>query len=567
MKMSTAGETTVTTIMNKLISLPTEVVLEIRNFLYPKDHKFRKWLIDYNEFIPKENCWSWRNFLSVSNREEWRAVRRDAMIWSLNKHETKKYMEDAEFRAIINLRVDGTKQKIQLVIPDFSSCYSFTQLKTSIDTDCIGVISITRYQFSEFPSCRCVQTLTLKCVANLKKLGSYANLEVLELFGSSTLESIGKMEKLVCLSLDDIGSSCLFPLEQLISFQSLYDDKSFVTVQHRFLALQNLQLQNSHLNDGNSFPFASHGLGLKRLKSLSLRKYKNPNISGLENLTSLSIESVHTLLGKEEILPTLTKLKGNSYFLKDGLEYFPQLNEFHDENAPNNLTIDQLNQCLQLPIMRIGISNGPLRFPKSDLILGEQLRTFQISGLHCRSFQGINRGRYFDEVRLCGNGSLMDVSMFRNTRKVCIWGCSSITRIVALRNVPYLLIGMCDNIRDYSCLGSQHYLEVGYTSHLLDEHLNNFGKVRCLKIANCSRITRVDQLAHNLFINISDCDSLSEAAFYGFDYIAVKVTGCTKLTSVSVHGRIYSFHSNARRAAWNLENCTHVDVPNVNTRR
>jgi hypothetical protein len=109
--------------MNKLICLPIETVLEIRGFLYPNDRRFSTHLLSYNKFIENENCWSWRNFLSVSNCEEWRSNRKDAMIWSLNKYEIKKYMEDDSFRAKINLRVDGAKQKVQLILPDFS-CYS-----------------------------------------------------------------------------------------------------------------------------------------------------------------------------------------------------------------------------------------------------------------------------------------------------------------------------------------------------------------------------------------------------------------------------------------------------------
>jgi hypothetical protein len=101
--------------MNKLISLPIEAILEIRKFLYRAPIFSRK-LYDYNDFIEKENCWSWRNFLSVSNRQEWRAVRKHAMIWSLNRYETKKYLEDDVFRSNLDHLIMGSKQKMQLIL-------------------------------------------------------------------------------------------------------------------------------------------------------------------------------------------------------------------------------------------------------------------------------------------------------------------------------------------------------------------------------------------------------------------------------------------------------------------
>jgi hypothetical protein len=304
------------------------------------------------------------------------------MIWSLNKYEIKKYLEDGSFRASLIQQLNGPRRKIQLILP-YIIGFSPTHLRMALDTDHIGLISISNYTLTDFPACRSVQKLILRSFANrLSRLGSYESLHSLEITGCS-IERIGQMEKLLYLSVD-----CIF-----------------------------------------------------------------------------------------------------------------------------------------------------------------------------RSFQGIHPDRFFDEVRLCGNDFFEDILMFANTQKVCIWGCRSVTHIEALGNVPYLLIGMCFNIRDYSCLGAQHYLEIAHTSYLVDEQLQNFGNVRCLIITNCSRIMRIDQLTHNLYITIMDCDLLREVAFYGSHYIRVKLVGCTKLTSVAVHGRIYSLHTDNRRVVCTLENCTHVDVP------
>jgi hypothetical protein len=537
--------------MNKLISLPTEVVLEVRTFLFPNELQFSRQLYHYDDFILKENCWSWRNFLSVSNRPEWRLTRHDAMIWSLNKYQIKKYMEDDSFRSLINLR-SATTQKLQLVLPDFR-CYSFTHLKTSLDTSCIGFISISSYELAEFPSCKSVHTLILQSFnQKLTSLGSYENLKILELSGGLVLSSIGMMQKLLFLCLDGIGSSCLFPLEQLISFQLLSDNGKFVHIQHRFLLLEHLRL-----NIGSSFALSTHCSALNKLKSLSLSNYQTVNLSGLQKLTILSVHLVTNLLGMDELLPQLIKVQGDISFLN-----CPQLKLFVDHYTPSDLSVTQLHKCLQLPVVRMSLFNGSVQLPESNVIIGEKLKDLQISGVHVRSFESVLPGRYFNEIMICDNQALTDVSVFVNAQKVFLWDCPSISDISPLRTVPYLVIGSCSKIEDYSCLGSQQYLEIVQSDSLLDEHLQQFGKIRCLKIGSCSRITRIDKLTYNRFIKISNCSSLQEVVLVGFDYAEVRLSGCTNLTSVSILGWVDSLNINAcspKMTKQSIKNYTYLD--------
>jgi hypothetical protein len=521
--------------INTLIRLPIEVILEIRGFLCPNEPRFTTLAFSYDDFILKENCWSWRNFLSVSNREEWRSLRKDAMIWSLNKFESKKYIDDDSFRPSMDNRVTGSKQKIQLFLPNVDE-YSLTQLKSSLDTSYIGFISILNYKLAEFPSCRSVEILILHSLREIKKLGSYENLKMLELRGWSTLESIGDMRKLSFLSLNSL-KSCLFPLEQLLSFQLLNDQGEFEQQRNRFLLLEDLQLSN-----GNSFSLPAHGIALKNLKSLSLTEYETANFSGLRHLKSLTLLKVTTLLGAEEIFPQLTKLQGDSYFLREGIEKFPQLNEFVDHSVSADLPVEQFKQCWKIPVVHVSVLGDNIRTLMEDCVVGEKVRSLQIRNVNFRSFQGVQPGRYFDEFRLSSCVSLQDVSMFRNTQKVYLFQCSSITDISSLRDVPYLGVMRCQNIKDYSCLGSQHYLEIGYASYLTDDNINSFGSIRCLKIYNCPRIATINRLAHNRFLEIGFCGSLSSVVFTGFDYVKVSLTYCPKLASVSIPGWVYSLN-------------------------
>jgi hypothetical protein len=539
-------------ISNRLITLPADVVLEIRSFLYSDSAGS---LCDYDGFIAKENCWSWRNFLSVSNSEEWRSVRKDTMIWSLNKYESKRYLRDNSFRAIINDRVQGSKQKIALIYPD-PMVYSLTQLHTVLDTSYIGLISVSNYRFTDFPSCRSVHTIILHSTAQLRSLGSYENLAVLKLIGGSFLASIGRMGKLVALALNSVRTSCLFPLEQLISFHLLQEEGKFGQHQHRFTSLEDLTLIN-----GISFSLPTHGSALKKLKSLSLTDYEVANLSGLESLISLSVCRVATLLGKEEIFPQLRKIQGDDYFVKEGINNYPQLNKLVISQLPYNFTVDQFNQSLQFPTVVVSVQSGIRQFREEDLIIGAKVKSVEIQFLDFRGFQGVLPGRYFDEIMLCGNGSFNDVSMFGSTQKVFLLGCSSITDISPLRNVPYLLLNHCDGVKDYSCLGSQHYLEIGDSSRLTDDQLNNFGKIRCLKILRCSQITRIERLTHNLYIDITYCNSVRSAVFDGVDYLNVKLN-CTNLAAVSIRGWIYSLSigCNCSLNPDLLENYTHLDL-------
>jgi hypothetical protein len=137
-------------------------------------------------------------------------------------------------------------------------------------------------------------------------------------------------------------------------------------------------------------------------------------------------------------------------------------------------------------------------------------------------------------------GPSPDISIFRNAQKVYLFGCFSISDISALQNVPYLCIIYCNGIKDYSCLVSQQYLEIGATDKLLDEHVDCFGKVRCLKIDNCSRITRINRLTHNRFLEIGNCKALFHVVLNRVDYFNVKLTRCPELMIVSITGWVYS---------------------------
>jgi hypothetical protein len=235
-------------------------------------------------------------------------------------------------------------------------------------------------------------------------------------------------------------------LEQLISFELLDDNGKFLQLRDRFLRLENLLLYC-----GNDFSLPPQGAALKELKSLELMNYDFVDLSGLKSLTSLTLRWVSILLGQEEIFPQLRKLYFDKYFHPKDCSKYPQLTELVYEDPADDLTVEQLNQCLTIPVVHIYNYEQSLRFSEEDLLIGEKVKELQLTGVHFRSFQGVSPDRYFHEIVLRSIYSLQDLSVFQKAQKISLWNCSSISDITPIRDVPYLVFMGCNEIRDYSC--------------------------------------------------------------------------------------------------------------------
>jgi hypothetical protein len=83
------------------LALPTELFLVIRNYLVEFD--VENDVDDVHGFIREESERSWRCFLAVGRT--YSLIRKERMVWSLNKMAFQKYSKNEQFRQYLNERM------------------------------------------------------------------------------------------------------------------------------------------------------------------------------------------------------------------------------------------------------------------------------------------------------------------------------------------------------------------------------------------------------------------------------------------------------------------------------
>jgi hypothetical protein len=102
----------------KVSELPIEILIRIGHILIWERYRAEETFDSIELTVRKEAKWSWKNFLSVSNIQQWKFIRQNAMIWCLNAYESKKYLEDDLFFKCLN---HGTSKSAVAVTFSFSS--------------------------------------------------------------------------------------------------------------------------------------------------------------------------------------------------------------------------------------------------------------------------------------------------------------------------------------------------------------------------------------------------------------------------------------------------------------
>jgi hypothetical protein len=112
-----------------LHELPLEIFLYIRDYLYPDDNNIiavpeRRNDSFEEKFMTYEAKWSWRNFLSSCRNPNRQQIRKQTMIFSLNKYETRKFLTNSDFRSFVNRLVTFPAKQVALTVaPHTFSCY------------------------------------------------------------------------------------------------------------------------------------------------------------------------------------------------------------------------------------------------------------------------------------------------------------------------------------------------------------------------------------------------------------------------------------------------------------
>jgi hypothetical protein len=192
-------------------SLPVDLLRVIRDFLFTNERENSVTNIEESPWIirmlPQESQWSWRNFLSTSNSKDWRYVRKNLMIWSLNALESVKYFADETFRFHLTQRRCIPEQQLGCRL-------SFMEIEVSriINTDKIGSLELNLrgQSVTALPTMFRLHTLHVSWGGCLNEIGNYPNLRFLRLHYCSELSLVGETTNLSVLHFIGFSYGSLF---------------------------------------------------------------------------------------------------------------------------------------------------------------------------------------------------------------------------------------------------------------------------------------------------------------------------------------------------------------------
>jgi hypothetical protein len=521
-------------------ALPNDVLIVIRSYLITFEI-VELYADELIQFVRQESERSWRNFLYASNREFWKSIRKETMIWSLNGMAFKKYLRDVDFRRYINERMSVPAQ--QLLCRTFQARKGFDMNNLMIDavaTSALCCIHIHDFRAHEFPSSERLQFLNLDRCPFLKRLGEYPQLTTLQLRDCPWLKRIRKMERLVELYLWGVNELAVpqFPFEQLskLHFANYMERNLLDAISHRMKSVKDLRWSCNGIFTVEMFEMCPEVVRLRLCYLSSI------NLIGLLHLKHLSIYDTpsNQIYGKEEIYSQLKSFAYSSSDRWDSFDYRPEL-------FPNVEEFD-----LQLP------GNG---YPRDvSITLSDKIRSFRISlpVSNIISSRSSSSVKPFYQLRL-SHCTTIDFLKFANVQILSLQNSPGIEDVSIFQNIPYLTLSDLSSVKDFSSLGKQKYLSLSHCDGLSDEHLSGFGNVFRLSIFGCRGISEVKGLEKNKFLLIHSCYQLTTVILSGKDYVQVSIRECFQLGKLELSGRVYSLEVRACREFYKkrggLRNC------------
>jgi hypothetical protein len=560
--------------------LPLELFRLIREFLSvtsllgcPQDGS------DLDRFIFQECQQNWRNFLSLSNGEVDRSLRRHLLIWSLNQLESKRYLQEESFRNFLLHRMNDASQLHCKWGLKGRFCWDKLDLRdipVVLSTIHLNQLIIDGLDVHELPSSESLQSLFVRDCSKLVRMGSYKKLIQLKICHCRYLQAIEYVESLSTFHYEcrlECSPEMFHPLEQLFSnfplsrltaffFRgSLEVVKKFVPVLTNLIHLTVLS-NTSHSRNSGEFPL----LSMPRLECLTVERVNCVNVTGLWMLSTLILREVYIVKGKEEIYPRLKKLKGNlETFLEDDFSNCTKMTSFgcYESNGDIKTTEEIVRKYERMDVLELEISpmNIHNRNSFSPFEISPKVKSLNFN-LGPISVAATNPGRAFRNLNFHRCYKL-DVFSFQNVESVCIDSCYEITNLQALRNVPYLSLSGCDRIEDFSSLGSQRYLAIQYSKTLKDSDAERFRNVVSLSLQSCANMTKFSSGSMNRIVNIENCKNLREVHLEGNDHRIAKLVMCPNLETLNVSGRVYELAiefcpKSEKNILVGLENCRYI---------
>jgi Leucine-rich repeat (LRR) protein len=516
-----------TTKQGKLGRLPTEVFKIIRTFLLIADHDYlatpsKDGMLKMLEGEAKQN---WRNFLSVSNDNDWKILRKETMILSLNGLMAGRFQKEKRFKGRVLERINDADSQLVLPVNRFRNFYS-----NSNDRD-LNAFNRVR---GKMPSSVCVRVMGLSKCRQLEKLGDYENLQQLRIEGCPKLNEIGLMPNLTSLSLKN-STFTDFPLDNLVEL---------VLAGNTVFPMDLLNGMNSLRKLTLSLSFEVRRiLKLPQLEMLKVQFVSANCFLDISELTGLQYFEIHadmehiTILGKERIYPILTTLiTPFDDFVDKRINSFKKLKTFRCEKFP--VYYKDLHKYLRIPEIQLMSTNGSLINRRNEVIsISDKVRSLSL-GVPVREIHRMNQGRHFLHSVCLMKAEIHDLSVFSDVQIVVLKDCPHIYDISPLKTVPYITLDHIQ-VTDFSPLGDrQKYLKIANCFYLRDIG-NRFRRIKTLEFESCLNLTKIEGLSGNKFLSISNCSYLKRLVLRG-NHTKVSLINCESLVSLLVLGKIYS---------------------------
>jgi len=525
--------------------LPVEIYLLIRSYLFLENLIYFKEINPLDRFLQLDRRRSWINFLSVSNHELWKDLRKATMVWSLNNYESRRFANDEVYRNYVFGRMNQPKHQLMLQF-----CFSSTTLSNlrvdSLYSCEINTLNLQNCDILELPSSDSLQTLHLSNCEFLGRLGCYPQLKTLRIHTCPKLTEVGNTPNLSYLHLHNKEAPffSLFPLERIHHLALSMATHLFVENIQRFPNLQELDLRNDYKSSQSAIMVLPQ-IFCPLLHTLKVAAFRSVNLTGLHSLEHLALNRVKfdEIIGHEEVL---SRLKSFSY----------------DGYMAEGLSLYALGVALKT-VMELGFSMIPYFTTSGSFQVSDKIKSLELSIAADRL--DIPQLRYFERVCLRST-RISDVTMLSKTFIVCLSECSGVSDISALKDVSYLELHGLPAVKDFSCLGKQKFLRISYCPRLDDEAVNNsFGTVDCLHINYCENITKMVNLKENRYVYVSGCDYLTVVELHGDQYVEADFQRCWNVASVKVSGLVYSLKvpGGPKVIVAGLQNCRYYNDKTV----
>lgn len=546
--------------------LSRDLVLTLRNYFIAQDEDQERFIYDLDRDDYDELRWSWNNFLSVSNSSDWKRIRKEGLLVTLDQNDSLMYLTNEEFRDKIRSMIQNTYHQLSLCV--------FLYAKNFIDFDLTLLCNLRR--------------LKLKYLKGTPSLPRLVNIYHLELASCSDLIDISSLENVTsilchcCYELlqIDLPTSCkhfeyrgtyqpfqvnINNLKSFSGYRNLLDFRSGLQLER--LSLDYRSERHSENNNQIIDYLSDIPSSIRFLKGIAQLKCSKINLNQFPELETLIgcdpcygrctglINFDEYFLPKEQLPTSTAEIPQEHQEVCNGLEstivqHDPNKNVLH----PKLKTLVAYN--IKIPKYLFFNDAFPqLRYlylpgctlEDNEIYLPNYIRSFSLSDSNLKAIHGIDPNRRYWKVSLTRCNSLDSSILYslRNVSRLHLSLCDWLRDITPIKDIPYLQFHHCYNIEDFSCLGSQRSLSISHHRGLNDSDLERFVNIPYLNIAYCPSITNISMFQSTRVLSFYSCDRLRHVRIVGNHHYVHLLNEYLK--AIKVEGKVHELHFYKRR--------------------